>query len=72
MIVAFAVLAGYPTRMVVGTALAGSGVFIVALANALLLRLTVELRNAGLALVDFLKQAVTSPAWRCWWRWAPS
>ena len=29
------------------------------LANALLLRLTVELRNAGLAFVDFLKQAVT-------------
>ena len=32
---------------------------IVALANALLLRLTVELRNAGLAFVDFLRQAVT-------------
>ena len=47
LIIAFALLAGYPTRMVVGTALAGSGVFIVALANALLLPLTVELRNAG-------------------------
>jgi O-antigen/teichoic acid export membrane protein len=58
LIIAFAVLAGYPTRMVIGTALAGSGVFIVALANALLLPLTVELRNAGLALVDFAKQAV--------------
>src|SRR5207249_241738 len=54
----FAVLAGYPTRMVVGTALAGAGVLIVALANVLLLPLTVELRNAGLALVDFTKQAV--------------
>ena len=58
LVVLFAVLAGYPTRMVVGTALAGAGVLIVALANVLLLPLTVELRNAGLALVDFTKQAV--------------
>jgi O-antigen/teichoic acid export membrane protein len=54
----FALLAGYPTRMVVGTALAGAGVFIASLANVLLLPLTVELRNAGLALVDFAKQAI--------------
>jgi O-antigen/teichoic acid export membrane protein len=58
LVLCFTVLAGYPTRMVEGTALAGAGAFIVALANALLLRLTVELRNAGLALVDFTKQAV--------------
>jgi O-antigen/teichoic acid export membrane protein len=58
LVVAFAVLAGYPTSMVAGTALAGAGVFIVSLANVLLLRLTVELRNAGLALVDFARQAV--------------
>jgi Polysaccharide biosynthesis protein len=58
LIVAFAALAGYPTSMVVGSALAGTGVFIVALANVLLLPLTVELRNAGLALVDFTKQLV--------------
>jgi len=57
--VGFALLAGYPPSMVAGTALAGTGAFIVALANAVLLRLTVELRNAGLAFVDFLKQAVT-------------
>src|SRR5437773_1304912 len=57
-VVVFALLAGYPARIVVGTALAGAGVFIVALANVLLLPLTVELRNAGLALVDFTKQAV--------------
>jgi hypothetical protein len=31
----------------------------VSVADALLLRLTVELRNAGLAFVDFLKRAVT-------------
>jgi hypothetical protein len=45
--------------MVVGAALAGTGLYIVSVADALLLRLTVELRNAGLAFVDFLKQAVT-------------
>ncbi|MHB8492344.1 MAG: oligosaccharide flippase family protein [Solirubrobacteraceae bacterium] len=58
-VVAFAVLAGYPGRMVAGTVLAGAGFLIVSLANALLLPLTVELRNAGLAAVDFLRQAVT-------------
>jgi O-antigen/teichoic acid export membrane protein len=58
-IVAFAALADYPSEMVAGTALAGTGVFIVAAANALLLPLAVELRNAGLALVDFVRQAVT-------------
>ena len=58
-IVAFAALADYPSEMVAGTARAGVGVFIVAAANALLLPLAVELRNAGLAFVDFLRQAVT-------------
>jgi O-antigen/teichoic acid export membrane protein len=57
--VLFALLVGYRTSMVEGTALAGLGVFLVALANVVLLRLTVELRNAGLAFVDLLKQAVT-------------
>ena len=57
--IAFAAIAGYPSAMVAGTAIAGAGFFVVALANALLLRLTVELRNAGLALVDFVRQAVT-------------
>ena len=57
-IVSFAVLAGYPASMEIGAAMAGVGLYIVALADALLLPLTVELRNAGLAFVDFLKQAV--------------
>jgi O-antigen/teichoic acid export membrane protein len=57
-IVLFAVLAGYPSRMEIGTALAGVGLYVVAIGDALLLPLTVELRNAGLAVVDFLKQAV--------------
>jgi O-antigen/teichoic acid export membrane protein len=59
LIVGFAVIAGYPTRMVLGTALAGTGVFTVALANALLVQLSVQLRNGGLAFVDFLRQIVT-------------
>jgi O-antigen/teichoic acid export membrane protein len=59
LVISFAAVAGYPSRMLVGTVLAGTGFLIVALANALLLGLTVELRNAGLAFVDFLKQAVT-------------
>lgn len=59
LIVGFALAVGYPTSMVAGTALAGLGYMLASLADALLLRLTVELRNAGLALVDFLRQAVT-------------
>ena len=59
LLVAFALAAGYPSRMVAGTALAGTGLFIVSTADAALLRLTVELRAGGLALVDLCKQAVT-------------
>ena len=57
--VLFAAVAGYPTRMVIGTVLAGAGVFLMSIASALLLRLTVDLRNGGLAFVDFFRQAVT-------------
>jgi O-antigen/teichoic acid export membrane protein len=59
LLVAFALVAGYPSEMVAGTALAGTGVLIVAVADAVLVPLTVELRNAGLAFVDFLRQVVT-------------
>ena len=59
LLVAFALLAGYPSEMVAGTALAGAGVMLVAVANAILLPLTVELRNAGIALVELLRQVVT-------------
>lgn len=62
LIFAFALLAGYPRAMVIGTLLAGSGLYLVCIADALLLRLTVELRNAGLGFVDFLRQAVTLAA----------
>lgn len=58
-ILLFALLASYPESMQIGALLAGVGVYVMALADCLLLPLTVDLRNAGLALVDFLKQAVT-------------
>ncbi|MEX2107854.1 MAG: polysaccharide biosynthesis C-terminal domain-containing protein, partial [Solirubrobacterales bacterium] len=58
-LIGFAVAANYPSQMVAGTALAGLGVFLVAIANALLVPLTVELRNGGLAFIDFLRQLVT-------------
>jgi O-antigen/teichoic acid export membrane protein len=58
-LVAFALLAGYPSSMVTGTALAGAGVLLVAIANAILVPLTVQLRNGGLAFVEFLRQVVT-------------
>lgn len=59
LLIGFALVAGYPSEMVAGTALAGSGVFLVAIANALLIPLTVQLRNTGLAAVDFLRQLIT-------------
>jgi O-antigen/teichoic acid export membrane protein len=59
LVVAFALIAGYPSRMVIGTVLAGAGALLASVANALLVPLTVELRNLGLALVDFARQLVT-------------
>jgi len=56
MLIAFALLAGYPRELVSGTALAGAGVLLVAIANSLLVPLTVQLRNGGLALVELLRQ----------------
>lgn len=59
LLVAFALIAGYPEEMVSGTALAGAGVLLVAVANAVLVPLTVQLRNGGLALVEVLRQVAT-------------
>jgi O-antigen/teichoic acid export membrane protein len=59
LLVAFALIAGYPAEMVSGTALAGVGVLLVAVANAVLVPLTVQLRNGGLAFVEVLRQVVT-------------
>lgn len=59
LMVLFALIVGYPARMVLGTALAGAGLFIATTADAVLLRLVVELRNGGPAFVEFLRQAIT-------------
>ncbi len=58
-LLAFALIAGYPEEMVAGTMLAGGGVLVVAIANAFLIPLIVELRNAGVALVELLRQVIT-------------
>jgi O-antigen/teichoic acid export membrane protein len=57
-LVSFALAAGYPHEMVVGTALAGLGIVLVAIGNSMLVPLTVELRNAGIALVEVLRAFV--------------
>jgi O-antigen/teichoic acid export membrane protein len=57
-LVAFALVAGYPREMVVGTALAGTGIMLVAIGNSMLVPLTVDLRNAGIALVEMLRAFV--------------
>jgi O-antigen/teichoic acid export membrane protein len=58
-VVGFAAAVGYPGRMVVGTLIAGSGMFVLAALDALLLPLIVGLRNGRLAAFDLLKQVVT-------------
>ena len=57
-LVSFALAAGYPQEMVVGTALAGLGIVLVAIGNSMLVPLTVELRNAGIAMVEMLRAFV--------------
>jgi O-antigen/teichoic acid export membrane protein len=57
-LVGFALVAGYPHEMVVGTALAGLGIMLVAIGNSVLVPLTVDLRNAGIAMVELLRSFV--------------
>jgi len=57
--VLFALAAGYPQSMVIGSALAGAGVMIAAIASALLLGRLVELRNVPFALFELSRQVVT-------------
>lgn len=57
-LVAFALVAGYPREMVVGTALAGAGIMLVAIGNSMLVPLTVDLRNAGIAVVEMMRAFV--------------
>jgi O-antigen/teichoic acid export membrane protein len=57
-LVGFALAAGYPHEMVVGAGLAGLGIMLVAIGNSMLVPLTIELRNAGIAVVELLRSFV--------------
>jgi GT2 family glycosyltransferase/O-antigen/teichoic acid export membrane protein len=56
--VAFAALAGYDGDLVLGTLLAGIGVFLTSVQTAMLLPLAVQLRNGVIALVEVARQLV--------------
>lgn len=56
--VAFAVLAGYESAMIVGTALAGAGAVLVGAQSTLTLPLVVQLKNGLLSINEVLKQVV--------------
>lgn len=56
--IAFAALAGYDGDLVLGTALAGLGVFLTSVQTAMLLPLGVQLRNGVLALMEIARQFV--------------
>jgi O-antigen/teichoic acid export membrane protein len=59
-VVGFAVIAGYPGRVVTGTALAGAGLLVLAEQQACTVPLQVELRAGWLAAADVMRQAVTA------------
>ena len=56
--VGFAVIAGYSSEMVAGTALVGVGAILVGVQSTLTLPLVVQLRNGLLSINEVLKQAV--------------
>ena len=56
--VVFALLAGYDSAMVAGTALAGVGAILIGAQSTLTLPLSVELRNGLLTLSEILKQVI--------------
>jgi O-antigen/teichoic acid export membrane protein len=58
----FAVLAGYPRALVVGTAIMGVAVFCGALQHALGVGMAADLRQGWITAVDLLRQAVTAAA----------
>jgi O-antigen/teichoic acid export membrane protein len=56
--VAFSVLVGYDSTLVLGTALAGAAVFLVSVQSAMLIPLSVDLRNGALTLNELLRQGL--------------
>jgi O-antigen/teichoic acid export membrane protein len=59
-VVAFAILAGYPNEMVVGTLVAGVGAFLAAAQATLGASLMVELRLGWLTMLELLRQALVA------------
>jgi O-antigen/teichoic acid export membrane protein len=56
--VAFSALVGYDSTLVTGTALAGAGVFLMSVQSAMLIPLSVDLRNGALTVNEVLRQCV--------------
>jgi O-antigen/teichoic acid export membrane protein len=56
--IAFAVVAGYDSAMIAGTALAGAGAALIGAQSTLTLPLTVELRNGLVTLNEILRQVI--------------
>lgn len=61
--VVFAAAAGYDRTMVLGTAIAGFGIVLQSVQTAMLLPLSVELRNGTLALNEVLRQGSLVATW---------
>ncbi len=61
--VVFALLVGYSNQLVLGTGLAGIGVFLFSVQGAMLLPLAVEMRNGTLALSEVLRQGSLVIGW---------
>jgi O-antigen/teichoic acid export membrane protein len=56
--VAFSALVGYDSTLVLGTALAGAAVFLISVQSAMLIPLSVDLRNGALTLNELLRQGL--------------
>ena len=56
--VGFGVLVGYDSTLVLGTAIAGAGVFLISVQSAMLIPLSVDLRNGTLTFNEVLRQAL--------------
>lgn len=56
--VGFGVLVGYESDLVLGTAIAGAGVLLISVQSAMLIPLSVDLRNGRLTLNEVLRQGI--------------
>lgn len=56
--VGFAAIVGYDSTLVLGTAIAGAGVFLISVQSAMLIPLSVDLRNVALTVNEVLRQSL--------------